>query len=165
MHHDVSRFCKTAINEKLRPLMTDIKKDDFAWTTPIAVRWGDMDSMGHVNNAMFFTYDEQTRIDYFASLMKNDPKFWKDYGLILARIECDFLAQVHAPALLEARFRITEFGRTSMKTQAGMFLGDKLVAVTRGVLVWFDYKQGKALPIPDDVKSGIRAFERTPVSG
>lgn len=145
--------------------MTELRKDDFAWTVPIAVRWGDMDSMGHVNNAMFFTYDEQTRIDYFAARMKDDPRFWKDYGLILARIECDFLAQVHAPATLEARFRIAELGRTSMKTVAGMFLGDKLVAVTRGVLVWFDYRQGKALPIPDSVKTLIRAFEKTPVSG
>ena len=145
--------------------MTDIRKDDFAWSLPIAVRWGDMDSMGHVNNAMFFTYDEQTRIDYFAARMKDDARFWKDYGLILARIECDFLAQVHAPATLEARFRIAEFGRTSMKTVAGMFLDDKLVAVTRGVLVWFDYQQGKALPIPDTVKSIIRSFEKTPVSG
>ena len=145
--------------------MTDIRKDDFAWSIPIPVRWGDMDSMGHVNNVKYFTYDEQTRIDYFASLMKNDPRFWKDYGLILARIECDFISQVHAPATLDARFRITDFGRTSLKTQAGMFHGDKLVAVTRGVLVWFDYKQGKALPIPDEVKNNIRSFEKTPVLG
>ena len=33
-------------------------------TTEIAVRWGDMDAGGHVNNSRFFTYFEEARVDW-----------------------------------------------------------------------------------------------------
>ncbi len=32
------------------------------------IRWGDMDMMGHVNNAKYFTYIETARIDWFTSI-------------------------------------------------------------------------------------------------
>jgi acyl-CoA thioester hydrolase len=134
---------------------------DFAYGMRLTTRWGDMDALGHVNNARFFTYDESVRLAYFTERMADDPKFWNEYGLILAHIEADFIAQLKPPAELDLRFRIAKLGRTSMHTEAGMFLGERLIAVTRGVLVWFDYRASKALPIPDAVRAKIRAFETT----
>lgn len=140
--------------------MNQPQRGDFAFYLPLATRWGDMDALGHVNNAKFFTYDESVRLAYFQDLMKDDPKFWKDYGLILAHIEADFLVQLKPPAELALGFRIARFGRTSLRTEAGMFLGDQLVAVTRGILVWFDYRAGKPLPVPEAVKAKVAARER-----
>jgi acyl-CoA thioester hydrolase len=137
-------------------------RGEFAFFLKLAVRWGDMDALGHVNNAKFFTYDESVRLDYFTQLMKDDPKFWNEYGLILAHIEADFIAQLKPPAELELGFRIAKVGRTSLGTEAGMFLGEQLVAVTRGVLVWFDYEAGAPLPVPDEVKAKILQFEKIP---
>ena len=139
--------------------MTPPKPSDFSFFMKLAPRWGDMDALGHVNNARFFTYDESVRLAYFQQLMSGDPKFWKEYGLILAHIEADFIAQLKPPAELDIGFRIAKIGRTSMGTEAAMFLGDTAVAITRGILVWFDYRAGKALPVPDDVKARIRARE------
>jgi len=138
------------------------RRSEFAFFLKLAVRWGDMDALGHVNNAKFFTYDESVRLDYFTRLMADDPKFWKEYGLILAHIEADFIAQLKPPAELEIGFRIAKVGRTSLGTEAGMFLGEQLVAVTRGVLVWFDYAAGTPLPVPDAVKTKILQFEKLP---
>ena len=140
--------------------MNQPQRSDYGFFLPLATRWGDMDAMGHVNNAKFFTYDESVRLAYFQDLMRDDPKFWKDYGLILAHIEADFLVQLKPPAELALGFRIARFGRTSMRTEAGMFLGDQLVAVTRGILVWFDYAANKALPLPEAVKAKIVAIEK-----
>ena len=140
--------------------MSAPRREDFRQFIPMSVRWGDMDALGHVNNAKFFTYDESVRLEYFSALMRDDAKFWSDYGLILAHIEADFIAQLKPPAELDLGFRIAKVGRTSMATEAGMFLGEKLIAVTRGVLVWFDYQAGTPLPVPDAVKARIRAFEK-----
>jgi acyl-CoA thioester hydrolase len=140
--------------------MTAPQRSDFAFFLKLAARWGDMDALGHVNNAKFFTYDESVRLDYFGALMRDDPKFWNEYGLILAHIEADFVAQLKPPAQLDLGFRIAKVGRTSMTTEAGMFLGEQLVAVTRGVLVWFDYRSNTPLPVPDAVKARIRALEK-----
>ena len=137
-----------------------VKLDDFGHVIEIPTRWSDLDALGHVNNTRFFTFDESARLDYFEELMRDDPRFWKDHGLILASIGADFLAQVHHPATLTAGFRIARMGRSSMQSVAGMFVDGKPVAVTRGVIVWFDYANQKPLPIPEHVRAMIRARER-----
>lgn len=134
--------------------------EDFSHWFETPVRWGDLDSLGHVNNAVFFTFDESARLDYFNSLQQADSRFWKDYGLILAHIECDFITQLHFPATVRVGMRVSRMGRSSLNTEAGLFVGKQLVAVTRSVIVWFDYPAQKSLPIPDAVRAAIRARER-----
>jgi acyl-CoA thioester hydrolase len=141
--------------------MSTPRRGDFAFFLNLAPRWGDMDALGHVNNAKFFTYDESVRLAYFEALMKDDPRFWKDYGLILAHIEADFLAQLKPPAELAIGFRIAKFGKTSLRTEAAMFRGEHPVAVTRAVIVWFDYRSNTSLPLPEAVKARVRALEKT----
>lgn len=134
-------------------------RGDFSHVTRIVVRWGDMDSLGHVNNAKFFTYDEQARLEYFQLFDGVVPGMWTQQGLILAKLGCDFLQQLHYPATLDVGFRISRFGRSSMETVGAMFEGERLVAVTAGVVVWFDYQAQKTAPIPDAVKALIRQRE------
>lgn len=137
-------------------------RGDFSHCTPLSVRWGDMDSLGHVNNAKFFTYDEQARLEYFKAFESVVPGMWTAQGLILARLGCDFLQQLHYPARLDVMFRIVRFGRSSMETESALFEGERLVAVLQGVVVWFDYQAQKSAAIPEAVKALIREREVTP---
>ncbi len=139
--------------------MKDIQLTDFAHVLKIPTRWGDMDLLGHINNVKYFVYDESARIAYFEDLMKNDPTFWKEQGMILANIGCDFIAQLHHPADVSFGLRISKLGRSSMQTLGAAFNGDKLIAVTRGTIVWFDYRNQKSMPIPDSVREMIRSRE------
>jgi len=132
---------------------------DFSHRIQLAVRWGDMDALGHINNVKFFTYDEQVRLQYFDAIAAVVPEFWTGSGIILAKLGCDFIGQLRYPATLEIGFRISRLGRSSLDTEAAMFEGERLVAVSRGTLVWFDYRQQKTLPIPDNVRALIRARE------
>jgi acyl-CoA thioester hydrolase len=134
--------------------------EQFSQRISLAVRWGDMDSMGHVNNVKFFTFDESGRIAYFDELARTDPTFWNDHGLILAHIGADFIAQLRYPATLEAGLRVAKIGKSSLNTVAAMFSGGELIAVTKGVLVWFDYVNQKTMPIPEHVRAMIRSRER-----
>ncbi len=131
----------------------------FAHSIRLDVRWGDMDSLGHVNNAKFFTFDEQARLVYFDAIGQLVEGFWKTQGLILARIGADFIQQVHYPAALDVCFRVAKLGRSSMETQGAVFQGDVLVAVTQGVVVWFDYVAQKPLAIPEAARVAIRQRE------
>ena len=132
---------------------------DVSHVVKMPVRWGDMDALGHVNNAVYFTYDESARIAYFEPLIRDDPGFWIEHGLILAHIECDFLSQLKPPAEISIGFRIARFGRSSMHSLAAVFLNDKPVAVMRGVIVWFDYRNQKAAALPEHVRQMIRERE------
>ncbi|GAC1631340.1 MAG: thioesterase family protein [Nevskia sp.] len=137
----------------------DIRIEDFSHRIRLPVRWGDVDMLGHVNNAKYFTYDESSRIEYFEALGAEDARMWKDYGLILASIGADFVAQVHYPATLAIGTRVVRLGRSSMNTLSGLFLGDTLIAAVRGVLVWFDYVNQKPMAIPEHVRGWIKARE------
>lgn len=137
----------------------EIRREQFKQRIHLAVRWGDMDTLGHVNNAKFFTYEESSRIAYFQPLAADDPRMWKDYGLILASIGSDFIAQLRYPAELEIGTRIVRIGRSSMNTLSGLFLGDTLVAAVRGVVVWFDYINQKPAAVPPHIREWIRARE------
>lgn len=136
-----------------------IDKAAFGFWHAIPTRWSDLDLLGHVNNTRFYTFDEDVRLAYFESLWRDDPDFWKTHGFILARLECDFIAQLRHPATVNAGFRITRLGGSSFGTQAAMFEGERLVAVTQGVLVWFDYARQKPMAIPEPFRAAIRARE------
>lgn len=134
--------------------------DDFAYFFEIPTRWSDCDMLGHVNNTRYFTFDESARLDYFDPLIRGDAGFWKERGFIMAHIECDFIAQLHHPSLVRFGFRVERIGRSSMNTVGAMFVGDTLVATTRGVLVWFDYLRNRSGPVPEDVRAFIRGREK-----
>lgn len=124
----------------------------------IPVRWGDMDALGHVNNARFFTYDEDVRLGFFSELMAGDKQFWTEYGLILAHIASDFVAQLRAPTELDVHYGLSRIGGKSFETRALMHDGDTLVARTRAVVVWYDYRQQSTLAIPDGVRARLQSY-------
>lgn len=138
--------------------MNPPRREDFQFFCPILTRWGDVDSMGHVNNAKFITYDEQARTDYLQARQHeagiDGPRF------ILARIACDFIAQLRHPSRIEYGMRTVRLGRSSLTTQGALFVGDQCHARTESVIVWFDYKAQKTVPIPEEVRRAVIAYER-----
>lgn len=138
--------------------MNPPRREDFQFFCPILTRWGDVDSMGHVNNAKFITYDEQARTDYLQARQHeagiDGPRF------ILARIACDFISQLRHPSRIEYGMRTVRLGRSSLTTQGALFVGDQCHARTESVIVWFDYKAQKTVPIPEEVRRAVIAYER-----
>ncbi|TDU32059.1 acyl-CoA thioester hydrolase [Panacagrimonas perspica] len=132
-------------------------REEFRYFCRLDTRWGDVDSMGHINNAKFITYDEQARTDYIEERQTaaglTGPNF------ILARICCDFLQQLRHPSQIDYGMRITRIGRSSMETQGAIFVGDRCHSRTQGVVVWFDYKTQKTMPIPESVRRSVVDFE------
>jgi acyl-CoA thioesterase FadM len=56
----------------------------FRHVTPIAVRFRDIDAMGHVNNAVFFTYLESARVEYMRNVvLGTTSRNLSETGLIL----------------------------------------------------------------------------------
>jgi acyl-CoA thioester hydrolase len=127
----------------------------------ITVRWGDMDSMGHVNNAKYFTYCESARMSYFAAVRMYEHREGEQHGPALAAAHLNFRAQVRHPAELEVATRVTEIGRSSFKMEYELLYRDTddRVADGSGVIVWVDYATGKSIPLPENLKEEIRRFE------
>lgn len=127
----------------------------------ISVRWGDMDSMGHVNNAKYFTYCESARMSYFHAVRMDNHREEGRYGPALAAASLDFRRQVRYPAELEVHTRVVEIGRSSFRMEFALLLagtGERAADGT-GVIVWVDYTTGRSAPLPDGLRESIRSFE------
>ena len=130
----------------------------------IPVRWGDMDTMGHVNNAKYFTYCESARMSYFAAIRMMEHRENERQGPAAASAALNFRRQVRYPAVIEVATRVTEIGRSSFKMEYELTLqdtGDR-VADGSGVIVWVDYGTGKSTPLPEGLKEAIREYESPP---
>ena len=119
------------------------------YTTHVPVRWGDMDALGHVNNARYFTYAEQARIEWLDSVF---PDGWDDGGPILASIGAQFKRPMHHPATVEVRVQGGEPGRTSMPQTYEMRVDGETVCVVEAVLVWVSRETGRPTPLPDALR-------------
>lgn len=139
--------------------MNPPRREAFRYFCRIATRWGDVDRMGHINNAKYFTYDEQARIDYFDQRVAETGDASGQPHFILARIACDFIEQLHHPAEIAYGLRITRIGRSSLHTEGAAFVGTRCHARTEGVVVWFDYRAQKVASVPDALREVLRRFE------
>jgi acyl-CoA thioester hydrolase len=126
----------------------------------IAVRWGDMDSMGHVNNAKYFTYCESARMAYFRAV-RMEEHYSGRFGPALAAAQLNFRRQVRYPSTIEVETRVVEVGRSSFKMEYTLIQAEdgERVADGSGVIVWVDYSTGRSTPLPDGLRAAIRRFE------
>ena len=128
-------------------------------STDIVVRFRDIDSMGHVNNAVFLTYFEEGRKVFLSEVLHIvNPA---DYPFILAHIDCDFLKPVRLGDNLALSVWIGEIGEKSFAFKYQ--LADRNNAsVTYGkgesVMVYFDYRASKTIPIPGDFLAKISPY-------
>lgn len=118
---------------------------------PIGVQWGDMDALGHVNNARYFTWFETARIALFEAIGLPCAPGQK-WGPILATISCDFLEPLHYPARIEAGAAVKRIGTTSFAVDHAVLLGDEVIARGDGVVVLVDYAGGGKVPVPPDMR-------------
>jgi acyl-CoA thioester hydrolase len=126
---------------------------------PIRVRWGDVDSMGHVNNAKYFTYCESARMSYFAAVGMDAFRDGVRYGPALAAANLNFRRQVRYPADLAVWTRVSKLGRTSFTMDYEILdAAGERVADGAGVIVWVDYESGRPEPLPEGLRVAIRGY-------
>jgi len=133
---------------------------DYPVTVTFPVHWGELDSLGHVNNARYFTWFESARMELFQRVgleFTGTPRV----GPILAHTSCDFLAPVRFPAEVTVGTRIASLGRTSFVMEFGVCLNEepgRLVARGRGVVVLIDYSSGEKVAMPQSLRSELETL-------
>ena len=125
----------------------------------IQIRFKDVDSMGHVNNAVYFTYFEQGRLEFY---MKNfGPDAFKIYPFILARAEANFLKEIKlTEEKVKLKMWIGEFGNKSFKFYYELVSMDEKSKFAEGktVQVFYDYNTKKTIPVPEDFKEKVKEY-------
>ena len=122
--------------------------------THIAVRWGDMDAMGHVNNATYFSYMETARIDWFRSIGCVPDA--QGEGPVIVNAFCNFYRQFEYPDEVLLKMYVSDPGRTTFESWATMEkVAEPGVVCAAGgaTTIWVNFPQQKAGGLPDWIRA------------
>ena len=127
--------------------------------TPVA--WGEMDSLQHVNNIVYFRYFESARMAYFERVGFWDYMRETGVGPILASTQCRFRLPLTYPDAVSIGARVDETGedRFVMKYLVVSHRHARAAAEGDGLIVSFDYRAQRKAPLPEEIKARIRALE------
>ena len=126
--------------------------DGFPFLHEAKVRFGDLDCRGHVNNAVFSSYVEDARLQwYFATGDDAEAPMEHAVDMVLARTEIDFRSELRTfGETVTVGVRVGRVGTKSAELEYRLCAQDgRVVASARSVLVGFDFERGVSAPIPE----------------
>lgn len=122
----------------------------------LAIRWGDMDVLGHVNNTCYFRYMETVRLDWCRALGCNVGA--GPAGMVIFNTFCNFIEPLKYPGEVLIRSYVGAIGRSSFDnwmTMARTDAPERLVATGGATVVWVDLARQKSAPLPDWLRGAI----------
>ncbi|HLM58404.1 MAG TPA: thioesterase family protein [Pyrinomonadaceae bacterium] len=127
----------------------------------VPVAWGEMDSLRHVNNIVYFRYFESARMTYFERV-----GFWRHMdetgvGPILASTRCRFRLPLTYPDTVSVGARVPEIDgdRFLMKYVVVSHNHGKAAAEGEGMIVSYDYGKLAKATLPEVIRRRIDDLE------
>lgn len=136
--------------------MEEIK---FHHTLPIQLRFNDVDKFGHVNNAVYFSFYDLGKTDYFSSVCPGVD--WEKDGIVVVHIEADFFTQIFGSDHIAVQTAVTNIGKKSFRLlQRVIDLNSGEVKCTgTSVMVAFDLEKHQSKPLNEEWIKAICEFE------
>lgn len=125
--------------------------------TRIEPFFSDTDLLGHINHCMIPVWFEHARLPIFRLFTPSlDAQNWK---LIVARIEIDYQAQLYYGKEIFLKTGIEKMGNSSMTIRHQAIQEGTIGAQGKVIMVHFDYKNRKALPIPESIRLSLEKLK------
>ena len=127
------------------------------YTKRVEIRWRDMDAFQHVNNAVYQTYLEEARDEWFIQVLGNGLLL---NAFVLARCAVDYRSPLtQEDGDVDVELRCTRVGTSSITTSERILSarGGRLAAEAEAVLVHCDRETGRSRPLTDEIRA---AFNR-----
>ena len=122
--------------------------------TRIEIRWRDLDALRHVNNAVYATYLEEARDEWFVGALGPDGNFW-DY--VLVRVGIDFRRELtQDDDAVVVRTRLVRIGTSSLTFREEIVALEGWVAAeAESVVVARDPETGRSRPLTDAERASL----------
>jgi len=126
-----------------------------------AIRWGDMDAFGHVNNTIYFRYMETARIAFLEQAAGDLTA--EGEGPVIVTAYCSFIKQLKYPGEIEVRTYAGLPGRASVEITHDIRLVDEngaaetVYAEGGAKVVWVNFAAEKSVPLPGALKELLPA--------
>ena len=120
----------------------------------VQLRWSDPDMLGHVNHARALALLEDARL----AMQDTDPE--RRSGLILARLEVDYLRQLYyrVGERLCVRSAVTRLGTKSFTVRQELIQDDEVAIRADVVMVVFDFATDSSRALSEDERAHWSRF-------
>lgn len=112
----------------------------------LAVQWGDLDALGHVNNVRYFDYFQEARIEW---LLAQGMHMSGETGPVVVQVGCSFLKPLFYPATVTIECHMHSIGRSSFIIDNELYQDGQLMAEGSSKIVWVDFVKNKSVPLPE----------------
>lgn len=127
---------------------------EYKFSTPIQIRFSDIDGYLHVNNGIYFSYFEHARAVFLYKVAG-----WNvlTVGTVVGRIEIDYLRPIHLEDQVEALVRCSRIGNASFDLEQ-LLVGKNaqgeshVFAKCKCVMVAVDMKTMKPVSVPEEYR-------------
>jgi acyl-CoA thioester hydrolase len=128
---------------------------DFPFTADIQIRYRDLDTQNHVNNAVYGTYLEQARAAYIEHTLGESLD---QCQVVLAHISIDYRAPVTlADESVTVAVRVCDLGESSIPMEYEIRTGSGVAATAESVMVATD-ENGDSRAIPEEWRDTIETY-------
>jgi acyl-CoA thioester hydrolase len=129
-------------------------KSGFACWTREKIRNRDTDQFGHVNNAAIATFMEAGRMELFAGLDM------KGGNILVVRMLSEFHKELFYPGEVEIGTAVSAVGNSSFSVVQGLYDATGCFATGEATCVFFDSVAGKAIRIPEQVRTQLTRYHQ-----
>lgn len=140
--------------------MKEHKPFNYFHSTPIQIRFNDIDQLGHATNSVYQQYFDLGRMEYFNEVLKEQMD-WEVEGLILASISIEYLNPIKLYDKVIVRSKIHHIGNKSLKMSQDLFdeSTGKIAATSKATMVGYSNKDESTIRIPERWRKSIFAYE------
>jgi acyl-CoA thioester hydrolase len=122
----------------------------------LSVRYRDIDSVGHVNNAVYVSYLEEARVAYIKRVFGVSAV---DPGFVVAHISVDYERPIELGETVIVALGVTALGESSITMTYEIRADGARAATAETVIVPFDREAGTSRPVPDEWRDQIERYE------
>jgi len=135
----------------------------FEFTTTVDVRYNDLDTYGHVNNAIYGTYVEEARVDYLETVLGGEiadiTGEGDETGMVVANLQLDFEQPIRLADEVTVGVRVPRLGEKSFPFEYEIRSQGHVAATGETTMVAYDRGVGGSVLIPDSWRDAIGEFE------
>ena len=141
---------------------------DFRYRHPIEIRYNDTDALGHVNNAVYFSYFEMARSGYYLAVVGHPFGTGPDAErrtFVIAEAHIAYRQPAFYGEPLSCATRVGWVGRSAfsfeyrLEVEASDLGTARVVADGSTVQVFYDLERGRPMRTPADLMAQLEAYE------
>jgi acyl-CoA thioester hydrolase len=132
----------------------------FRYSALSRVSFSDTDAQGVVYYGRYLPYFDNARLEYHRHL--GLQAYWQgEREFVMRSLEVTYEAPARFDELLDVHVRTTRIGHSSVTVEGAAYLVDdhRLMCTARMTLVMIDVVTRRPVPVPEDYRRAIAAFE------